>query len=164
MMTEPNPIVKPLILLAEEGVVDGEEAPGNGGIAGELVVGIAGDEAGLLILAGGDFEGDTEGAFIGAWTGAVVFDGTGELTGVEAIGDLARVAGDGAGAEAEGVSGVAGDGAEGGGAEGVAGGGAADDPRVVITTFIPLSQWLCDPQIKYLFPEEVRLIIVIPPL
>lgn len=66
MMTEPNPIVRPLILLAEEGVVDGEEAPGNGGIAGELVLGIAGDEAGLLILAGGDFEGDTEGAFIGA--------------------------------------------------------------------------------------------------
>lgn len=144
LMTVPNP-AKALILLAEEGVlVEGETAPGNGGMAG--------DDSGVVGIAG-DFEGDA----IGTLLGAVVLDGGGDDTG--------EVAGEGVN---EGVP-VAAAGACGGGVGGTAAGagGGAGVPSVVvvvITTFIPLSQCPCDPQMKYLFPEELRLITVIPPL
>lgn len=143
MMTVPNP-AKELILLAEEGVlVEGETASGNGGIAG--------DDSGVVEIAG-DIEGDDA---TGALLGAVVLDGGGDETG--------EVTGEGVD---DGVPGAAAGPCGGDGGGGTAAGAGADAPGVVvvITIFIPLSQCPCDPQMKYLFPEEERVMTVIPPL
>lgn len=160
-MIKPIPVVKPVtifILLADEGGVESEE----GGLAGDSTGGAGGDVAGLLAgdldgLLAGDLEGDTEGDVLGEGVGAAVLgagDATGELTG-EAVGVPEGVAGDGL------FAGVGEDGVAAGGTEGVPGGGAGV-ATVVIATFIPKSQCVDVPQMKYLFPIEFRAMTVFP--